>query len=48
MYKVCQNQPDTPALDRIYRQIITINKELTFTGHGKSTLLDFTQDQDGL
>ncbi|CAO3642565.1 unnamed protein product [Cunninghamella blakesleeana] len=45
---VCQNQPDTPALDRIYRQVVTINKELTFAGHGKSTLLDFPQDQEGL
>ncbi|CAO3638217.1 unnamed protein product [Cunninghamella echinulata] len=43
---VCQNQPESPSLDRIYRQIITINKELTFAGHGESTLLDFSRNQD--
>ncbi|CAO3597510.1 unnamed protein product [Absidia cylindrospora] len=42
---VLENKPETPPLDRLYRQMFTVNKELACFGHGESVLLDLTQDQ---
>ncbi|KAI8343417.1 hypothetical protein BC941DRAFT_411329 [Chlamydoabsidia padenii] len=41
---VHQNRPEIPPLDCVYRQILTVNKELTYLGHGDSVMLDITQD----
>ncbi|ORX45314.1 SPRY-domain-containing protein [Hesseltinella vesiculosa] len=35
-----QQQPETPALERLFRQAIAVNKSLACLGHGESTLIN--------
>ncbi|KAI8059180.1 hypothetical protein BC940DRAFT_314215 [Gongronella butleri] len=41
---VDQRQPESPALDRLYRQAIAVNKSLACLGHGESTLINLAND----
>ncbi|CAO3590707.1 unnamed protein product [Absidia cylindrospora] len=41
---VHQNRPEMSALDCVYRQLLAVNKELIYLGHGHSAFLNLTSD----
>ncbi|ORZ14578.1 hypothetical protein BCR42DRAFT_492398 [Absidia repens] len=41
---VHQNRPEISALDCVYRQLLAVNKELIYLGHGHSAFLNLTSD----